>query len=264
MTRKNNNCFVIAIIISYLGLNYLPVFGWWISMIGTFFIIFFGRKAWSKNYLQRLGIPQSTLQYFISIVLLIVFLLVTFSLIMTIIYERNYGFEIANNYKIVHIFFYTLNEEIVLGALLLFSLSNKYDKINPIFISIIVAFVFAIMHYIFYRWVFQGEARGILSYFTITTLFVIGVLRNNLILIAGHIGYSWAIHYSWMLIMFGCSIYLKENNILLTETERFNVFIGNRTTFIFALVIAALTSVWIIFDKDKISRANVTVIKRRV
>jgi hypothetical protein len=253
MTRKNTNYFVIAIIISYLGLNYLPNHGWWISMLGTLFIIFFGRKAWSKNYLQRLGIPQKTLHYFISIVLLIVFTLLTYALIITIVNERNYGFTTASIYKAIHIFFYTLNEEIVLGALLLFSLSNKYNKANPIFISITIAFIFAIMHYIFYRWIFPGEAQGILSFFTITTLFVVGVLRNNLILKFGHIGYSWAVHYSWMLIMFGCAIYYKTNNILLSETERFNIFIGNKITFIAALVTAVLTSIWIIFDSNKTS-----------
>lgn len=260
MTLKNINYFVVAIILSYLGLNYLPIYGWWISIFGTLLIIFFGRKAWPKNYLQRLGIPQNRLHYFISIVLLIVFTLLTFTLIQTIVNERNYGFRIANIYKAIHIFFYTLNEEIVLGALLLFTLSSKYNKANPIFISIIIAFIFAIMHYIFYRWIFQGEAQGILSYFAISSLFVVGVLRNNLILKFGHIGYSWAIHYGWMLIMFGCAIYVKENNILLSETERFNIFIGNKTIFIIALVIAMLTSVWIIYDSNKISRAKVTII----
>lgn len=264
MSQKNINYCVVAIIISYLGLNYLPILGWWISMFGTFFILIFGRKAWSQNYLQRLGIPQNKLQYLFSIVLLFVFMYVTFTLITTIIDEKKYGFEIANIFNVVHIFFYTLNEEIVLGALLLFSLTNKYDNANPIFISIIVAIIFAIMHYIFYRWVFQGEAQGILSYFTITTLFVIGVLRNNLILIFRHIGYSWALHYSWMLIMFGCGIYFKVNNILLTQTERFNVFIGHKTTFIAALVLAVFTSVWIYFNRSKISRANITVIEKSV
>ena len=251
MKYKNNNIWILLVILSYLGLSYLPIFGWGISFIGTVLIIFFGIKAWPKNFRQKLGIPVFLSQYFYSFLLFTVFSIITFNIISQISEINNYGLAIGSIYNFIHICFYSLNEELILRGLVLLFLRNKYERVNPIYISLLVAFVFSVMHYTFYRWIFQGDAQGIISLMTLLSLFLVGIIRNNLILKCAHIGYSWALHFSWMAIMFGFSFYDPKNNNFLSQTERFNFFIGNEITIGISFVLVIVTTI-ILYNNKKI------------
>ena len=257
MKFNNKNIWVFLVIVSYLALSYLRIFGWWISFIGTFLVIFFGSKAWPKNFRQKLGIPIPLSQYLYSFLLLIVFSILTFYIISQICERNNYRLTIGNIYNFIHICFYTLNEELILGGLVLLFLRNKYESRNPIYISFVVALIFSIMHYTFYRWIFQGEAQGVLSLMSLLSLFWVGIIRNNLILMFGHIGYSWALHFSWMAIMFGCSIYDPISKVTLSETERFNFLIGNEIILGISFGLAIVTTIILLNKKDKIKKENV-------
>lgn len=246
MDKKYKILWITSIILVFLSLNYLPGFGWWISTVGTILIILFSYLSWPTNFRARLGIPKKTIQYLFSLFLLLPLIVGSYYLINQIRIQNNLGFGIGYIQNFTHIFFYTLNEEFILGGLLLLSLKNKYVKFNPIFISIGVAIFFSIIHYIFYRWVFQGQAQGILSILTLISLLLIGILRNNLVLKTGHIGYSWALHFSWMALMFGCAFYDPSNNIQLSESERFNLFIGNEITLCVVFILVIITSAWIL------------------
>lgn len=85
------------------------------------------------------------------------------------------------------------------------------------------------------------DVRGILTLSTLVTLFAIGVLRNNLILTTGHIGYTWALHFSWIVVMFGGTHLHLENFTELTEAERFNLYLGSTWMLIIAVVLTGLS-----------------------
>ncbi len=260
MKHKTKNIWITLVILSYLGLTYVPKFGWGISFLGSVLIIVFGMQAWPKSFKQKFGIPTKVSQYISSLILLVIFFAFTFYIISQIRLLNKYGFGIGNIYNLFHICFYTLNEELILGGLVLISLRNKLKRLNPIYISLLVAFVFSVMHYVFYRWVFQGEAQGVLTFLTILSLFMVGIIRNNLILKFGHIGYSWALHFSWMAIMFGCLFYDPYSKAALTQTERFNLLIGNNITVGIAMVFVIVTTILLISNKYKVDKSiSVTI-----
>ena len=43
----------------------------------------------------------------------------------------------------------------------------------------------------------------------------------------GYIGYTWALHFSWIVVMFGGTHLHLENFAELTEAERFNLYLGS-------------------------------------
>jgi hypothetical protein len=238
---------VLCVVTSYLGLNYVVSLGRWLSFTGTILIIFFSYLAWPNNFKQLLGIPNKLKQYCIIMALLLIIYFSIYYLIEFICLQQNISFQRMSSIGLNHIFFYTLNEEFVLGALLLFSLKNKFTKINPVYISILAAAVFSLPHYIMYRWIF--ETYAVLSIITLLSLFFIGVLRNNLILKTRHIGYSWALHYCWINIMLGFYFYYNSTHYVLSEVDRFNIFIGNGVTFTIALIFAFISTIWLL-SKD--------------
>ena len=252
MSGKFKNFWITSIILAYLSLNYLPGFGWWISMVGTGLILLFGYFAWPKNYRERLGIPTNARQYFFTFILLILFLLGSYYLINLIRIQKNLGFKMGLIHNFAHIFFYTLNEELVLGGILLVSLKIRYVKVKPLVISIGVALIFSILHYIFYRWNFQGSTRGILTNWALVSLLMVGIIRNNLILKTGHVGYSWALHFSWMAVMLGCIFYFPGGTHKLSQTARFNLFIGHKLTIVILSMVMILTSAWIQMNGIKV------------
>lgn len=243
MVEEFRKLWITLIIVTFLGLNYLAVLGWWISAIGTILIILFSYLSWQTKFREILGFPLKISQYFSSFLLLIPLIFGSYYLMNYIRIQNNLGFGIGYIQNFIHIFFYTLNEEFILGGLLLLSIKKKFVKLNPIFISISVAVFFSIIHFVFYKWVFQGQAQGILTILTLISLFLIGMIRNNLILRTGHIGYSWALHFSWMAIMFGCAFYNPLNGIQLSESERFNFFIGDKVTALIVAILTIITSV---------------------
>jgi hypothetical protein len=142
-----------------------------------------------------------------------------------------------------HVFFYVLNEEIILGAILLFSIVYKW-KFKPILASICLAVVFSLIHFVFYRWVFAD--RGLLGISTLVTLFLVGFVRNSLILHTGHIGYSWALHFGWIAIMFGSRHTNLSTNMYVSEIESFNIYLGSSAMLIISIIMAGVVlAFWI-------------------
>jgi len=145
-----------------------------------------------------------------------------------------------------HDAFYTLNEEIVIGALILYFLIGKI-KITPILSSIGLALFFSLIHFVFYKWLFTD--KGIIHITALISLFLIGLARNNLILINGHIGYSWALHFGWIAIMFG-SIHLNDNtHEAISELDRFNIYLGSKEILVISILLA-LISLFVWYKKN--------------
>jgi hypothetical protein len=104
--------------------------------------------------------------------------------------------------------------------------------------SICVAAGFALLHFVFYRWVFAD--RGVLGISTLITLFLVGFVRNSLILYTGHIGYSWALHFGWIAIMFGSRHTYINTNMYVSELESFNMYLGSTEMLILSSILAGI------------------------
>jgi hypothetical protein len=92
---------------------------------------------------------------------------------------------------------------------------------------------------VFYNWIFLESGQLTIS--TLITLFMVAIVRNNLIIVYKHIGYSWALHFGWMVIMFGSRLYYVESGEALTEPERFIVFLGSHEMLILSCILAGLS-----------------------
>jgi len=231
------------LLVAYISFSYNFFNGWWYSSLGTVLIIVFSYFIWGKKNLEVTGLkilPRSVL--FILIVILLTvsgsYLLISF-----ISSVNNLAFTQGNFFSYYHIFFYTLNEEIILGGIVIYFLYRKL-KINPFSVSAGLAIVFVVIHYIFYRWIVL--CPGLLTISTLSSLFFIGILRNNLIITSGHIGYAWAIHFGWMVVMFGIYHYHDQTEEALTEPEVFNYFLGSAEMLIISFLLALSSTLFLI------------------
>lgn len=161
--------------------------------------------------------------------------------------KNNVYIKLASWPDFYHDFFYVLNEEIVIGSIILFALVRKWN-IRPLIASAGLAVFFALMHFVFYRWVFTDQ--GLLGISTLSTLFLVGFIRNSLILQTGHIGYSWALHFGWVIVMFG-SLHLHiESNMPLAESEGFNMYLGSLEMLVISILMAGVyLAYWLKQDK---------------
>jgi hypothetical protein len=121
----------------------------------------------------------------------------------------------------------TLNEEIVLGWILLTSLHRRLPQVSLPALALIVALIFAVLHLIFFAArPSDNHIYGILSAATVFSLFAVGTLRNNLILGMGSITLAWGVHLGWNLIFIGSAYTWEETGSKLAEPAIFNVVFG--------------------------------------
>ena len=240
-TRIKRSILFSLIILSYGLFSYFFFEGWWNSSIGSLLIILFSYLIWNKDFLKQTGLQLDFKTIAKSIFLAGIVSICAFLIMKYIATKHNVQISITNWRAYYHDIFYILNEEIVIGAILLFSLVNEV-KIKPIIASVGLAVVFALMHFVFYMWIFND--RGIISISTLTTLFLIGFVRNSLIFQTGHIGYSWSLHFGWMVVMFG-SMHIELNtDEYVTEFERFNLYLGSIELLIIAIILAGISLIY--------------------
>jgi hypothetical protein len=231
--------FIVLLLLTHLSFSYYYFPWFWSSLIGFVIILFLSYKIWKNAFIFWIGIPVKRKELLISLLLLIIFFAGSFAIILLI--ARNNQIEIRlRSYKtLVHSLFYTLNEEIIIGALLLKGIRHRWKKLSKPLISLTVALAFALVHFIFYKLIFV--ASGNLSLITIVTLFLVGVFRNNLILKTGHIGYSWALHFGWIYVMLGCQHLNLLTAKYLTDFDRFQMYLGDFRVMIISLVLAGFS-----------------------
>ena len=224
--------------LSYGFLSYNYFGGWWNSSVGTIAIIILSYLIWNKDFLYHSGLKIKAVAILKSVIAAVLLTSLTF-LIMTYIANREGVLVIFTNWRnYYHDIFYVLNEEIILGAMPLILLVDRW-KLKPVFASVVLALVFALIHFVFYKWIFND--RGIIQISTLLTLFLVGIIRNNLIISTGHIGYSWALHFSWMAIMFGSAHQFIADNSRLTEPNRFNLYLGSYELLIISTILAGFS-----------------------
>lgn len=234
------------LICSYLSLNYYFFGGWWNSSLGTIFILFFSYLIWKNDFLKVAGIHFKLKTALITLASALFLTSASYLIIRFIAQKNNISILVSNWENYYHDIFYVLNEEIILGAFFLYFLVEK-KKLPPLLASVGLAVAFSFIHFIFYKWIFIES--GTIKITTLATLFLVGFVRNNLILQTGNIGYSWALHFGWMSMMFGNHYFYTETNQRLTEPERFNLFLGSNEMLIIAFFLALIS--FIFFKKRK-------------
>jgi len=229
------------LILFYFLFSYSVFNGWWNSSIGSFLIIIISYLIWLKDFRKQIGLHLN-LQTVAKSIILAIIITTCALLIMKYIGNKSHIQITYYNWRdYYHDIFYVLNEEIVIGAILLFALVNKW-KIRPLVACLCLAMFFSLIHFVFYKWVFLD--RGVIGMTTLITLFLVGFVRNSLIIQTGHIGYSWALHFGWMAIMFGSSHIDLDTNMPLTEIQSFNVYLGSTEMLIISLIVAGFYSAY--------------------
>jgi len=130
----------------------------------------------------------------------------------------------------------TLNEEMLFGGLILFALRRAFAKASPLVIASLVAVGFSLLHFVFYAWVVFSPNSGFLTASALFVLLAVGMLRNTLILRAGHIAYSWAVHLSINLVGL-LGLFKFENGVELSEPQVFNFILGSRLAVILSFFV---------------------------
>ena len=242
---------IALILVFYCALTYGSR---WTSIVGSALIILLSRLAWSKGGMGVIGLRIPRQQIGISLFLFCVVLLGSFTIIRAIamcegiifipVYENREWFSL-----LVHTIGQTLNEEIVLGALFLGAIKDRFRSVHPFITSTGVALIFSLLHYSFYGLrPPQLVNYGILSVTTLISLFSMGVARNNCILSTGNIAYAWALHLGWNVAFIGGSFHWPGSNTKLTEPSMFNLVLGNRYLAVVATVLTALS--FLLFLKE--------------
>lgn len=219
----------------YLLFSYSFLGDWLYSSLGSILIIFLSYLIWGKSFLKQIGLQLNLLTIAKSIILAVIVAACSLLIMKYIGSKHNIRIEYYNWRDYYHVLFYVLNEEIVLGAILLFALVYKW-KIRPLLASLCLAVLFSLIHYIFYRWI--ASESGILGISTLITLFLVGFIRNSLIVLSGHIGYSWALHFGWIAIMFGSGHTFLNSSKYFSEPDTFNFYLGSSVMLIISTILA--------------------------
>lgn len=230
----------VSLIVIHLCFSYYLFDGWWYSAIGTLLMVLVGWLLWRDRAWETLGLKLSPRSLAISIALAVLLIPLELAFMDAIAQAQGIVIHLAPVGHYVHDIFYCLNEEILLGAVLLNSL-RKALKWHSLWISCQVALAFSLLHFAFYQWIFA--AKGTLIFATLASLLFVGIVRNNTILSTGHIGFAWALHFSWMAVMFGNYHWYGNTGNFVSEVERFNLYLGAPVIVGLSAVLAGLSAV---------------------
>jgi len=247
--RVRQALLLVAVIVLFGGLTYRPDLGCWVSLAGTGLILVCLKLGWPREWLALAGLRIRGKQAALSVGLFLAALAVSLVLVhraasapgirFVPVYERA-----GLGSVFVHTVGQTVNEEIVLGALLLAALSRWTGNRRLILVSVGVALVFAALHFAFYALRTESDRNyGRLTAAALIAVFGVGVLRNNLILASRHIGYAWAIHLGWNLVCFHSLVVRDGQPRPINEPERFNLLLGYPATVMVVAVAAAASIV---------------------
>jgi hypothetical protein len=239
--RLKNPLLFSLLILLYLSFSYSYFNGWWNSSVGSILIVIISYLIWGKGFLKQIGLHVNFRIIARSVILAAIITACSLMIMKYIGNKSNIGIVYFNWRDYYHVNFYILNEEIVLGAILLFTLVHTW-KIRPLVASLCAALFFSLLHYVFYRWIFSD--KGVIEISTLLTLFLVGFVRNSLIIQTGHIGYSWALHFGWIAIMFGSAHKYLNTQMHLSEPESFNLYLGSTEMLIISVILGGITFVY--------------------
>lgn len=231
---------IALLIFSVLAFNYSPQIAWWRSSLATACVVTFGWCAWRKEFFSYSGLRITLRESLASIAVGVIVTAGSFFAIRQICVSENVSMHAPSAFDWYHHLFQTLNEEIVFGALPIFALRKSFLKAKPWLISLLLAVAFSAGHLVFYTW-FSREKEG-LEFAALEGLVLVGVIRNNLILRFDHIGYSWALHFGFIVALLGAPKIWKTGNTIVTETASFNLILGSPIVLLFLLILVSTNS----------------------
>ena len=176
--RFNTNlkyCSFIIFIIAFFLAGYGLFDTWWQFIPSTFFILGFSYLYFPAKWKIYLGINVALKEYFFAFILC-VFSFAVFHIIIKYSLPNEYTFGWNKYWKyfsFVNNSFQSLNEELVLRALLLNFL--LYLKVKEWQVVIIPAAIFSFLHWLMYSYNLTPESRGNLDCSAMMTLFLFGV-----------------------------------------------------------------------------------------
>lgn len=237
---------VAGILISFVGLTYMPDRGWWWSLTGSALIVAAAYQAWPTDALRRLGLRYDRGSILVCALLLLTCAIGSYVMIRFVISQSEFRFEPFWQQRrwglqLLHTVGQTLNEEMVVGALLLGAVRRVLPRASVSFIAVIVAAAFSVLHFVFYHWVLVNTYNyGTLELSVVATLWMVGIVRNLLILRSGHIAYAWALHFGFNVHAF--SGWVRDaNGSYLNEPAMFNVLLGHPAALAVTTTLAVLT-----------------------
>ncbi|MHC4966197.1 MAG: CPBP family glutamic-type intramembrane protease [Planctomycetota bacterium] len=184
-------------------------------------LVLFGWR-WRKSVLARLGIPAGGRAAIAAGGTLVALYLLFRWLVAALAAGGDLLPVSPDPMPSVRWLFQALNEEVLLGFLPLAALHRRFGR--PVAAAAGLAALFALLHVGLYR--FGGEQVWI-RWETGVALLAVGVLRNAVILAAGHVGYAWALHAAWNMAMFNGRWQAGAGGPSLSEPEIFDAFLGD-------------------------------------
>lgn len=215
------------------------------SLVGSSLIMMIGRALWPESWKDWLGLGFRSRTLILAAILAIPLMTLFSVAVRSMALSQNvlYQSPIARygilNPVYLHTLGQTLNEEMILGALLLHTVRKVFSRIHLLLIAAIVAAWFSLLHYAFYGWIVPAQFSGSLAAGTLFALFAIGLLRNTLILRDGHIAYAWSLHLSINTAGL-LGLYTGRNGNKLLEPEIFNLILGSPVVIILGCFILIL------------------------
>lgn len=251
MNFKLKKFWIALIILVYLEMTYSSHIFRLSAVIGSLSIVFLARLAWPESWKHWLGLNINTKSLIFAILITPMIIFASDLFIQKIVTWNSLSYQSwLSSFDIstfIHSTAQPLNEEMILGALLLNSSRRGFPGLHPLWLAIIAAAVFSLLHYPFYAWMVTGTHTGKLTILTLLTLFTIGVVRNNLILTTHHIGYAWALHFGFNLV-FLRGLVIDANGQSLNQPQSFNLILGSQTMVIIGILL--LLASLLLYRKD--------------
>lgn len=236
---------------------------WWTAPAGSALIALLARIAWPGNARQALGLAVPGKALAVALLLFCAILAGSFWLTGAIASDAGVDYvPVYANARgltlLVHTLGQVLNEEIILGALLLRFLQGRLKAAHPAVLSVAAALAFALLHAAFYGLQPPGAPNyGHLAAATLVTLFAAGVARNNFILRTGHIGFALALHAGWNIAFMDSLFFAPGSGAELAEPAMFNLVLGDpRMIAVTAALMAASFTLYARADPRRESQAS--------
>ncbi|MEW5870706.1 MAG: hypothetical protein AB1894_15645 [Chloroflexota bacterium] len=218
--------FVTHVLMSYSG-------GWsiWLSSLGSVLIGILAWVTWPAQWKERLGLKIPWWEALLAAALAPVWMALLYAAIRAITppqgitYLTVFAVEGFVNLSCLHLLGQTLGQEMLFGALLLYTVRQKFAKASLLLVATLAALCFSLLHSVFYRWIVMPANGGRLTLGALFVLLAIGVLRNTLILKSGHIAYAWSLHLSISLVGLA-GTYISASGTELGEAAIFNSILG--------------------------------------
>jgi|GEM_PF-2134622 len=256
MIRLQDKRFLTLVILLYFALNYNPHFffridlpvGWVFAFALTILLLAISRMHYKDEFAAKTGLTlsgRSALWYLLFAAALLPAMYLFFENIawqhdLYYVQALVYPFSLLSqwfpplsklyllNFHLYH-FFQTFNDEIVIGAIALFTIEKMFPKVNGLVISVLVALVFSLMHGLYFF--LTPLQRGFLALPVLLSLFFAGFIRNYLIVATRRIYLSWILHFSWNALLFSGYFYsFAQDKFIASEVERLNIVMGDWRT----------------------------------